>query len=325
MNRWNHNICYHPLILAAAPKPCAIALDAGCGEGALIRELRAVSERVIGIDFDRTSIESACAHGGEGVECILGDSSELQALLGARRTQGLAAATQLYRDTRHRCGIAPGCEIWTACVVALLAGLGTTERLAAKRRPLEGGQVRSMSGPHMSAKDALALYNLFEGEGIKVWSDGGWAADALLGGQARDHADLDIALETRFLERVCSVLAEHGYQQVPRDDTQPWNFVMGNGAGLEVDIHAFTFDGNGDGVYGPPENGDYYRADALTGEGVIEGQPVRCISPEWLVRFHTGYSLQDKDFLDITALCERFGIELPKEYRDGCPAAGGEG
>ena len=40
--------------------------------------------------------------------------------------------------------------------------------------------------------------------------------------------------------------------------------MLGNGAGLELDVHAFTFDANGDGVYGPPEHGAYYRADALT-------------------------------------------------------------
>lgn len=177
------------------------------------------------------------------------------------------------------------------------------------------------SGSHMTAKDAIGLYDLLEREGIKIWIDGGWAVDALLGEQTRSHADLDIALETRFLRRLRDVLAECGYQQIPRDDTRPWNFVLGNGAGLEVDVHAFTFDENGDGVYGPPENGDYYRADALTGEGVIDGRPVRCISPEWLVRFRTGYELEETDFHDVTALCERFGIELPREYRDGPPAA----
>jgi lincosamide nucleotidyltransferase A/C/D/E len=171
----------------------------------------------------------------------------------------------------------------------------------------------------MSAQAALGLYDLLEEEGITVWIDGGWAVDALLGEQTRSHSDLDITLETRFLGRLRDVLAERGYQQIPRDDTRPWNFVLGNGAGLEVDVHAFTFDENGDGVYGPRENGDYYRADALAGVGVIEGRQVRCISPERLVRFHTGYELKKTDFHDVTSLCERFGIELPEEYGDGPP------
>ena len=172
------------------------------------------------------------------------------------------------------------------------------------------------NGPHMSAKDALGLYDLLEREGIKIWIDGGWAVDAALCEQTRDHADLDIALETRFLSRLRDVMAECGFEQIPRDDTRPWNFVLGNGDGLEIDVHTFAFDQNGNGVYGPPENGDYYWADALTGEGVIDGRPVRCISPEWLVKWHTGYELKETDVHDVTALCERFGIELPDEYRD---------
>lgn len=172
----------------------------------------------------------------------------------------------------------------------------------------------------MTADDALELYDLLEREGIEIWLDGGWAVDALLGEETRAHADLDIALETRFLRQLRTVLAEHGFQEIPRDDTRPWNFVLGDGAGRQVDVHAFTFNSDGDGVYGPPENGDYYRAEALTGEGTIGDRRVRCISAEWLVRFHSGYELAQKDFRDVRALCTRFGIELPSEFR-GPPTA----
>jgi hypothetical protein len=152
--------------------------------------------------------------------------------------------------------------------------------------------------------------------GIKIWIDGGWAVDALLVEQTRSHADLDIALETRFLGRLRDVLAERGYQQVPRDDKRPWNFVLGNGAGLEVDVHAFTFDENGDGVYGPPENGDYYMADALTGEGAIEGRP----GEMYLARMarpipHSDRSAAGLQSVKVTR-CLTCGVELIRMLSD---------
>jgi lincosamide nucleotidyltransferase A/C/D/E len=169
--------------------------------------------------------------------------------------------------------------------------------------------------PPMSARDARRLYELLEGAGVDVWIDGGWAVDALLGEPTRPHADLDVALETRWVGRLREVLGERGFREVPRADSSAWNFVLEDGAGLQVDAHAFAFDEHGDGVYGPPENGDFYRAEALTGVGLIDGRRVRCISAAWLVRFHTGYRWREKDVHDVTALCERFGIEPPVAER----------
>ena len=44
--------------------------------------------------------------------------------------------------------------------------------------------------------------------------------------------------------------------------------------------------------------------------------PVRCISPEWMVKFHSGYRLDENDYHDVKALCQRFGITLPIEYEE---------
>jgi lincosamide nucleotidyltransferase A/C/D/E len=58
-----------------------------------------------------------------------------------------------------------------------------------------------------------------------------------------------------------------------------------------------------------------YRREHLSGSGIINGCPVRCIAPEWLIKFHSGYKLDENDYLDVRALCERFGFALPDEYR----------
>ena len=63
---WNHNIHYHPRVLAAAPRPCRRALDVGCGRGLLTAELAAVADGVVGIDPDADALSDAKASfGGE--------------------------------------------------------------------------------------------------------------------------------------------------------------------------------------------------------------------------------------------------------------------
>lgn len=61
-NRWNHNTHYHRVILDAIPFGCQRALDVGCGEGTLTRQLRKLIPDVVGIDADHPSIAAARAH-----------------------------------------------------------------------------------------------------------------------------------------------------------------------------------------------------------------------------------------------------------------------
>ena len=73
--RWNHNIHYHRLVLDAVPGGARRALDVGCGEGMLVRELRKHVPEVVGIDLDQASIDQAEAqnNGDAGVSFVLGD------------------------------------------------------------------------------------------------------------------------------------------------------------------------------------------------------------------------------------------------------------
>lgn len=57
--RWNHNIYYHRVVLEALGAGCCEALEVGCGEGMLSRELRRVAEHVTAIDRDAASIDLA--------------------------------------------------------------------------------------------------------------------------------------------------------------------------------------------------------------------------------------------------------------------------
>ena len=109
-------------------------------------------------------------------------------------------------------------------------------------------------------------------------------------------------------------LASRGYHRTKREIERPFNFVVEDDKDREIDVHVISLDERGNGNYGLPEKGIMYPADSLAGSGTIEGHPVRCISPEWMVKFHSGYELTEKDYQDVSALCEKYGIELPHEY-----------
>ena len=166
----------------------------------------------------------------------------------------------------------------------------------------------------MKAPDVVDLYNTFEKAGVQIWVDGGWGVDALLGEETRLHKDLDIAIQQKDIPKFRELLAKFGYREIKVEIARPHNFVLGDDKGHEIDVHVIVLNDQGNGIYGPEENGEMYPAAALTGRGTITGQTVRCISPEWTIKFHTGYDLKAKDYQDVVTLCEKYGLELPEEY-----------
>ena len=167
----------------------------------------------------------------------------------------------------------------------------------------------------MTASDVLDFYQAMEEIGVKIWIDGGWGVDALLETETRPHCDLDIAIQQKDVAKFRQFLEARGYKEIKLEIAKPHNFVMGNDKGHEIDAHMIVLDEKGNGIYGPRENGEMYPADSLTGKGSIHKYPVMCISPEWMVKFHTGYKLRESDFKDVFALCRKFGLDLPKEHQ----------
>lgn len=161
----------------------------------------------------------------------------------------------------------------------------------------------------MSEKDAVDLIDFLEQHGLDIYVDGGWAVDAALGAQTRPHDDLDIALPHAQVPRLRALLSSQGFREQPRDGSWECNFVLTDQGGRRLDVHSYTLDAAGQNVGGVP-----YTSEHLSGQGVIGGRRVRCIPPEWLVQFHTGYELDDNDWHDVRLLCERFQIAIPDEY-----------
>lgn len=168
----------------------------------------------------------------------------------------------------------------------------------------------------ISASNAVTLYKAFLDLGVATWLDGGWGVDALLGKETRDHGDLDIVIQQKDVPIVRKFLNSKGFSDVPRNDTSSWNFVLGDPKGHNVDVHVIVFDAKGNGLYGSAKGGAMYPAASLTGKGLINSLLVNCISPEYMIKFHSGYTLRESDVHDVQLLCARFGIPLPFEYKN---------
>lgn len=162
----------------------------------------------------------------------------------------------------------------------------------------------------MTSKDVLDLYIQLKNASIEIWVDGGWSVDALLGEQLRLHKNLDIAIQWKDVPQLLNVLATQGYKQV-RKDSQ-WNFILADDKGHEVDVHAFVYDEKGHVV-----DGILYPAESLTGRGTIENQTVQCIAPKYMIEFLAPWihKWPEKYLPAVSALCKKFEITLPKEYK----------
>jgi lincosamide nucleotidyltransferase A/C/D/E len=181
----------------------------------------------------------------------------------------------------------------------------------------------------MRAEEAIALYMVLTGHGVRVWVDGGWGVDALLGEQTRPHKDLDVLVLRDDLGALAAVLADCGFTLKEIWGENRWvthaarlpviggeerggstvatAFVVRDGAGHELDVHVLMLDDRGYGI--PAWKADLtYLPEALVGHGEIAGTAVRCLSAQMQVATHTGYALQAKDLQDLRFLHLRFGV-----------------
>mgnify|MGYP000983253583 CR=1 FL=1 len=150
--------------------------------------------------------------------------------------------------------------------------------------------------------------------GVNIWIDGGWAVDAVVGRQTRPHNDLDIAVEAKASDALRHFLAERGYRQTPLKEASNWNFVLEDEDGRKIDVHVVVLDEQG-GVWSDAIDGIAYPAGSLTGEGIIAGTTVRCISAEVQLRFKTSYPPRTIDLQDVAILCGLLGRPVPDTHK----------
>ena len=155
--------------------------------------------------------------------------------------------------------------------------------------------------------------DLFDELDIKVWIDGGWGVDALLGECTREHQDLDIIISWEDSAVLTEALSAHGFVDVYTDDRKDRNFVMGHQLHGKIDFHVIEFIEGGGAIYGPEEIDWIITESNLNAVGFIGEREVRCLSVDYQVRSHTGYTLTDTDFADLWALHKRYGVKLRPE------------
>lgn len=166
----------------------------------------------------------------------------------------------------------------------------------------------------MTAEAVLAVLVRLMNARVKVWLDGGWGIDALLGEQTRDHDDLDLVVELDAVAGVLDVLSDLGYEIT--EDERPVRAVLATPDGCSIDLHTVTFDENDGGVQMQPNGGAYrYPPEGFKARGTVSGVELPCLTPQVQVECHMGYEPTATDRRDISLLCERFGLPLPEAYQ----------
>lgn len=163
----------------------------------------------------------------------------------------------------------------------------------------------------MLAVQVLEVIDALEACRLRVWLDGGWGVDALLGIQSRAHEDVDIVVELGQIEEVCRALEPLGLRLV--EDFLPTRAVLRSPDSRQVDLHPVIFDADGVGWQrgAAPDGTDCPYPSAGFGQGHVLDRSVPCLTAELQVEHHRGYEPRERDKLDMAALASAFGLELP--------------
>jgi lincosamide nucleotidyltransferase A/C/D/E len=152
----------------------------------------------------------------------------------------------------------------------------------------------------MQAAEVLAFMRDAGGRGFRVWIAGGWAVDALVGRQTRDHLDLDVAVDERDFDALLALLGHQGYAVTT--DWLPARVELRHADGRTLDLHPVVFESDGSGTqFGLGDERFLYAADGFTAGRIAEAV-VPCLSAEQQLRFREGYLPRPVDVHDIALL-----------------------
>jgi len=135
---------------------------------------------------------------------------------------------------------------------------------------------------------------------------GGWGVDALVGEQTRPHDDVDLWVAIEDDEALRAALGRLGFTQLRVDS--PWNHVLTDQRGRQVDVHLVRFGEDGTAIYEVANANPYVMPPEVFVTGMIGGRVVSCVSAKQQMLDHAGgYIPGETDFADMRLLHERLG------------------
>jgi lincosamide nucleotidyltransferase A/C/D/E len=180
-------------------------------------------------------------------------------------------------------------------------------------------RLRSQVVIGMRGADVLDVLEILSDAGARAWLVGGWGVDALVGRQTREHDDVDVAIERRFLPQAVRSLEGAGFAVVQPETVLPaWMpriVKLRDAAGRNVELMPVD-------VPEPPPREETrpeamrfrYTEESIT-TGTVDGRAVPCLAPMVQVKFHTGYASRDADRRDVRTLVDHLGVAAPPEFQ----------
>ncbi|MBO5135757.1 MAG: lincosamide nucleotidyltransferase Lnu(C) [Clostridia bacterium] len=163
----------------------------------------------------------------------------------------------------------------------------------------------------VSVTDVKQILRLAMEAEIKVFLDGGWGVDALIGYETRTHNDIDIFVEKNDYHKFIQIIKDNGFYEIKMEYTTTSHTVWEDENKRIIDLHCFEYTDDDKILY----EGNCFPLETFTGRGKVEDIEVSCIEPYSQVMFHLGYEFDENDMHDVKLLCETFHIEIPDAYR----------
>ncbi|MGI8910161.1 MAG: nucleotidyltransferase domain-containing protein [Rubrobacteraceae bacterium] len=165
----------------------------------------------------------------------------------------------------------------------------------------------------MLPHDVLEIVDRLGTAGVRVWLDGGWGVDALIGRQTRDHDDLDIVIPLPEADAAQRTLTVLGFEII--EDEATLCFVARDSHDRRVDVHTVVLDEQGGGLQ-RLENGTSWRypPEGFSGTGRVEDRTMACLSTEVQILCHLNYEPDETDHRNMRLLAESCGMPLPAPY-----------